>query len=88
METPSTWDIRFDGRRYKGSSPLEIVQKIGADSPWISVNSADEFLNYLAERMKLLGRGTIQISGDTLEKRCETFLSELVRIGRAEKLSL
>jgi DNA-binding transcriptional regulator YiaG len=70
--------MALDQRTYSGS-PVDIVRKLRADAIHMKTRDADAYMRVVAARLKAMEQADIELDGDSLEERCESFLAGTIR---------
>lgn len=74
--------MALDRRTYAGT-PIDIVRKLRADAVHMKTRDIDAYVRAVVTRLQAEQQANIEIKGDSLEERCESFLAGIVRAGMA-----
>jgi hypothetical protein len=70
--------MALDRRTYAGA-PVDIVRKLRADAIHMKTRDVDAYMRVVVARLRVERQAEIDIGGDSLEERCESFLAGAIR---------
>jgi DNA-binding transcriptional regulator YiaG len=70
--------MALDRRTYTGA-PVDIVRKLRAAAIHLKTRDLDAYMRAVVGRLRTERRAEIELEGDSLEKRCESFIAWTVR---------
>ncbi len=74
--------MTLDRRTYSGS-PVDIVRKLRGDAIHMKTRDVDAYMRVVVARLKDTEQADIELDGNRLEERCESFLAGTIRSGMA-----
>lgn len=70
--------MTLDRRTYSGA-PVDIVRKLRGDAIHMKARDVDAYMRTVAARLRATEQAEIELDGDSLEERCESFLAGTIR---------
>jgi transcriptional regulator with XRE-family HTH domain len=70
--------MALDQRIYAGT-PMDIVRKLRADAIHMKTRDTDAYMRTVVARLRAEEQAEVDLSGDNLEERCESFLVGVLR---------